>query len=43
VGLPALVLLLGIASGGSAAAQTTKTFIDYLKPTPITCSPRASA
>jgi hypothetical protein len=43
VGLAALILLLGMASGGSAAAQTTKTFIDYLKPTPITCSPLSSA
>src|SRR4051794_13516009 len=32
-----IVFLLGMASSGLAAAQT-KTFIDYLKPTPITCS-----
>jgi len=28
---------------GSASAQTSKTFIDYLQPTPITCSPLSSA
>src|SRR5436305_14871309 len=43
VGIPAAVFLLAIAASGVAAAQTTKTFIDYLKPTPITCSALSSA
>lgn len=34
----------GVAFAGAGAAQTSsKTFIDYLKPTPITCSPLTSA
>jgi len=41
--VPAAVFLLAMASSGLAAAQTTKTFIDYLKPTPITCSALSSA
>ncbi|MBN2191546.1 MAG: hypothetical protein JW751_01920 [Polyangiaceae bacterium] len=36
-------LILACANlGGVARAQTTKTFIDYLKPTPITCAPLSS-
>jgi MYXO-CTERM domain-containing protein len=35
----------GVALGAatSAHAQTKKTFIDYLRPTPVTCSPLSSA
>ncbi|HEY2405257.1 MAG TPA: hypothetical protein VGI10_04605 [Polyangiaceae bacterium] len=40
LGLVALLASLG--SSGVAGAQT-KTFIDFLKPTPITCSPLSSA
>ncbi len=36
-------LLASIGLSGVAFAQTTKTFIDYLQPTPITCSPLSSA
>jgi hypothetical protein len=40
----AAALLLASASVTSVArAQTSKTFIDYLKPTPSTCSPLSSA
>src|SRR5580692_6538163 len=36
-------LLMNIGLSGVAFAQTTKTFIDYLQPTPVTCSPLSSA
>jgi hypothetical protein len=36
-------LVVNVSLSGVAAAQTTKTFIDYLQPTPITCSPLSSA
>ena len=39
----AVVFLAEAALGGVAGAQTSKTFIDYLQPTPITCSPLSSA
>jgi MYXO-CTERM domain-containing protein len=35
--------LASLLLGGSAAAQTSKTFIDYIKPAPIVCSPLSSA
>ncbi len=38
----AVALLANLGTSGTAAAQT-KTFIDYLQPTPITCSPLSSA
>src|SRR3954466_684866 len=38
-----LLLLAALSHGGVAAAQSSKTFIDYLQPTPITCSPLSSA
>ncbi|HEX3852060.1 MAG TPA: hypothetical protein VHW01_13905 [Polyangiaceae bacterium] len=41
--LGAVVSLLSLGFGGVATAQTSKTFIDYLRPTPITCSPLSSA
>ena len=37
------VLLAYISPSGVARAQTTKTFIDYIKPAPIVCSPLSSA
>jgi len=36
-------LLAALSHGGVAAAQSSKTFIDYLQPTPITCTPLSSA
>ena len=42
-GISAALFLAQWFSGGVAAAQTTKTFIDYFQPTPITCSPLSSA
>ena len=41
IGAVALVAQLGL--GGFAGAQTAKTFIDYIKPAPIVCSPLSSA
>jgi MYXO-CTERM domain-containing protein len=38
-----VVLLANVSLCGVAGAQTTKGFEDYLKPTPITCSPLSSA
>jgi hypothetical protein len=35
--------LLSLGISGVAAAQTSKTFIDYLRPTPISCAPLSSA
>jgi hypothetical protein len=40
-GIVGLVTSIGLT--GVAHAQTTKTFIDYLQPTPITCAPLSSA
>jgi hypothetical protein len=37
------VFLATLSLSGALGAQTTKTFIDYLQPTPITCSPLSSA
>jgi hypothetical protein len=37
------VLLACVNLSGVARAQTTKTFIDYIKPAPIVCSPLSSA
>jgi hypothetical protein len=39
----AAMFLVEAILGGVAGAQTSKTFIDYLQPTPITCSPLSSA
>ena len=36
-------ILSGLCSSSHASAQANKTFIDYLQPTPITCSPLSSA
>jgi MYXO-CTERM domain-containing protein len=41
IGGVALLAQLGL--GGGAVAQTAKTFIDYIKPAPIVCSPLSSA
>ncbi len=38
-----ITLCAHLGMNGMAAAQTSKTFIDYLEPTPITCSPLSSA
>jgi hypothetical protein len=37
------VVLAYASQGGVARAQTTKTFIDYIKPAPIVCPPLSSA
>ena len=39
----AVVFLAEAILCGVAGAQTSKTFIDYFQPTPITCSPLSSA
>ena len=39
----AAVCLAYVSLSGVARAQTTKTFIDYIKPAPIVCSPLSSA
>jgi hypothetical protein len=41
IGGVALLAQLGL--GGVAVAQTAKTFIDYIKPAPIVCTPLSSA
>jgi hypothetical protein len=42
-GVGAALVAAELAVGTVAHAQTKKTFIDYLQPTPITCSPLSSA
>ena len=42
-GISAALFLAHWVSCAVAGAQTTKTFIDYFQPTPITCSPLSSA
>jgi len=42
-GISAALFLAHWVSCEVAGAQTTKTFIDYFQPTPITCSPLSSA
>jgi hypothetical protein len=42
VAIAALLAYINLC-GVARAQTTTKTFIDYLKPTPITCSPLSSA
>jgi len=42
-GIVAAAFLAPFASGGVARAQTAKTFINYIKPAPIVCSPLSSA
>jgi len=37
------MVLVEVSLSGVARGQTTKTFIDYLQPAPITCSPLSSA
>ena len=41
--MAAAAFLGPVALGGVARAQTTKTFIDYIQPAPIVCSPLSSA
>jgi hypothetical protein len=43
VGIAAVVAFVPVGFSGLASAQTKKTFIDYLRPTPVTCSPLSSA
>ena len=43
LGIAAAVLLGSIELCGVAHAQTPKSFLEYLKPTPITCSPLSDA
>ena len=43
LGVAATVFLAIVNLGGVAQAQTPKPFMNYLKPTPITCSPLSSA
>ena len=43
LGVAAAVFLAYVNLSGVARAQTTKTFIDYIKPAPIVCSPLSSA
>jgi hypothetical protein len=42
-GIATAIILAYGSLCGVARAQTTKGFMDYLKPTPITCSPLSSA
>src|SRR6266511_3206140 len=43
VGIAVAVFLAYVSLSGVARAQTPKPFMNYLKPTPITCSPLSSA
>ena len=43
VGIAAVVCLAYVSLSGVARAQTTKPFLDYIKPAPIVCSPLSSA
>ena len=43
LGVAVTIFLAYVSLCGIARAQTTKTFIDYIKPAPIVCSPLSSA